>query len=124
MIPESLKNRIVVVLAVLTVIFFFGMLSSCNNASRQKAARDKEMAARLSLEERSSKYMQERASLEEKVKARDKEIQDLNSELETVKQSLAQEQLVSQGLKEELQKTAKSKDPQKQVSANGKKAKR
>jgi type II secretory pathway pseudopilin PulG len=121
---ESLKDRIFIILAVLAVAFFFGMLSSCNNASRQKAARDKEMAARLSLEERSSKYMQERASLEEKVKARDKEIQDLKSGLETAKKALVQEQLVSQGLKEELQKTTKPKDPQKQVSANGKKTKR
>jgi type II secretory pathway pseudopilin PulG len=125
---EAIKNRIVIILAVLATIFFFSTLSSCNNATRQKAARDKEMAARLALEEKTSKYVQERSALEEKTKAKEKEVQELKSALATVQKSLVQEQLVSQSLKEELEKATKLKDiPEKssgQVLTDGKKSKK
>ena len=69
---EQLKNRLVVILAVLTAIFFFATLSSCNSAVRQKAARDKEMSARLQLEEKMSKFSSEKSALEEKALAKRK----------------------------------------------------
>ena len=104
---EGLKNRIVVILAILSAVFFFGTLSSCNNAMRQKASRDKELAARLQLEEMVSKFSQERSALEEKVKAKEKEAAEAKTSLEEVKKILVQEQLVNQSLKEELQKVTK-----------------
>jgi type II secretory pathway pseudopilin PulG len=107
---ESLKNRIVIILAILAAVFFFGTLSSCNSALRQKAARDKEMAARLALEERTSKYAQEKSALEEKAKAKENEVVELKAALETAKKTLVQNELVSQSLKEELQKVTKLKD--------------
>jgi len=107
---EALKNRILIILAVLSCIFFFGTLSSCNSAMRQKASRDKEMAARLALEEKMSKFSQEKSVLEEKVKAKEKEAQDLTETLEATKKALVQDQLVNASLKEELQKETKLKE--------------
>ena len=107
---EVLKNRILVILATLSVVFFFGTLSSCSNAIRQKAARDKEMAARFALEEKTSKYVQEKTALEEKAKAKENQVEELKLSLETVKKDLVQDQLVNQGLKEELQKVTKLKE--------------
>ena len=107
---ELLKNRIVIILAVLSAVFFFGTLSSCNSAMRQKAARDKEMAARLALEERMNKFSQEKSTLEEKAKAKEKEAQDLKEALEAAKKALVQGQLVNTSLKEELQKVTKLKE--------------
>lgn len=107
---EALKNRIVIILAVLSVVFFFGTLSSCNNAMRQKAARDKEMAGRLALEEKMNKFSQEKSVLEEKIKAKEKEAQDLKDALEATQKTLAQGQLVNTSLKEELQKETKLKE--------------
>lgn len=104
---DNLKNRLVIILAVLLAVFFFGTLSSCNSAMRQKAARDKEMAARLVLEEKMNKFTQERSSLEEKAKVKENEAQEAKAALEEVKKALVQEQLLSQSLKEELQKAAK-----------------
>ena len=122
---EALKNRVVIILAILTAIFFFSTLSSCNSASRQKAARDKEMAARLALEERTSKYVQEKSALEEKAKAKENEVAELKAALEAAKKASIQDQLVSQSLKEELQKVTKLKETLeeqlKQDSVNGKK---
>ena len=99
-----MKNRIVIVLAILTVIFFFSTLSSCNSAMRQKAGRDKEMAARLQLEEKMGKFSQEKSALEEKAKAKEKEAQEAKADFEAAKKALVQEQLMNQGFKEELQK--------------------
>jgi len=107
---ESLKNRIVIILAVLSAVFFFGTLSSCNSAMRQKAGHDKEMAARLALEERMSKFSQDKSALEEKAKAKEKEAQELRDTLEATKKALVQNQLVNQSLKEELEKVTKLKE--------------
>jgi DNA-directed RNA polymerase sigma subunit (sigma70/sigma32) len=109
-IDEALKNRIVIILAVLSVVFFFGTLSSCSSAMRQKAAHDKEMAARLALEEKMSKFSQDKSALEEKAKAKEKEAQELKDALEATKKALLQDQLVNQSLKEELEKVTKPKD--------------
>jgi small-conductance mechanosensitive channel len=107
---EALKNRIVIILAILSVIFFFGTLSSCSSAIRQKAARDKEMVARLALEEKTSKYAQEKSALEEKARAKENQVQELKASLETAKKALVQDQLVNMSLKEELQKVTKLKE--------------
>ena len=107
---EQLKNRLVVILAVLTAIFFFATLSSCNSAMRQKAARDKEMSARLQLEEKMSKFSSEKSALEEKAKAKEKEAEEAKQNFETTKKALVQEQLVNESLKEELQKVSKLKE--------------
>lgn len=126
-IDAALKNRILVILAILSVVFFFGTLSSCSSALRQKAARDNEMIARLALEEKTSKYVQERSILEEKAKAKESQVQELTVALETAKKALVQDQLVSQSLKEELQKVTKLKETLeeelKQALINGKKPK-
>lgn len=108
-IDEDLKNRIVIILAVLSVLLLFGALSSCNSAMRRKTAYEKEFAARLALEEKMSKFSQEKSALEEKAKAREKEAQELKNELDATNKVLAQEQLVNASLKEELQKIAKPK---------------
>jgi hypothetical protein len=125
---ETLKNRIVLILAVLSAIFFFSSLSSCNSAMRQKAARDKEMAARLALEEKMSKFSQEKSVLEEKAKAKEKETQEVKAALEATKKALVQDQLINQSLKEELQKVTKLKEvleeELKQASGNVKKPKK
>ncbi|MBC8436376.1 MAG: hypothetical protein ISS32_02915 [Candidatus Omnitrophica bacterium] len=107
---ENIKSRIIIVLSVLALIFFVGCLKSCGNASRQKQARDKEMAARLDLEEKISKISQESSVSDEKLKAAVKELQDAKIELDQAKRALNEEQLASQGLKEELHKVTKLKE--------------
>ena len=125
---ETLKNRIVIILAILSAVFFFGTLSSCNSAIRQKAARDKEMVARLALEEKTSKYAQEKSALEEKAKAKENEAGELKVALEAAKKALIQDQLVNQSLKEELEKVTKLKETLeeelKQALVDGKKPKK
>ena len=107
---DTLKNRIVIVLAIVAGIFFFTTLASCNSALKQKAARDKELAARITLEEKMSKFSQEKSALEEKAKAREGENAELKTALEVAKKTQLQDELVSQSLKDELNKVTKLKD--------------
>lgn len=107
---EAIKNRIILILAILTVILFISTIGSCSNAYRQKVARDKEMAARLDLDEKMNKFSQEKTVLEDKLKAKEKELEEEKASQEETKKALVQEQLVNQSLKEELQKVTKLKD--------------
>lgn len=102
-----MKDRIAIILAILSVVFLFATLSSCNSAMRQKRLRDKEMAARLQMEEKMNKFSQERSVLEERIKVKEKEAQEARLALEETNKALEQAQMVSQGLKDELQKATK-----------------
>jgi ABC-type phosphate transport system auxiliary subunit len=99
---EGFKNRLILILVIFCIILAIGNISSCSNALRLKAARDKEMYSRLDSEERMSKFTNEKAALE-------KAIEEQKALIEALKKDLAQEQLASQALKEEIQKLTRSK---------------
>lgn len=99
---EGLKSRIILILAIFCLILIIGNISSCSEAMRQRAARDKEMFSRLDTEERASKYTNEKAALE-------KQIEEDKAAIEALKKEAAQEQLANQSLKEEIQKVTQLK---------------
>lgn len=107
---EALKNRIIVILSILSAILFISNIGSCNNALRQKGARNKEMVTRLDLEEKMSKFSQEKKAMDEKLKALGKDLEEEKAAHEVTKKTLVQEQLVDQSLKDELAKISKLKD--------------
>jgi len=107
---ESLKSRIILILGILTVIFFLFAVGSCSSVSRMKGARDKEMASRLDLEEKMSKYNQDKSRVEEKLKSTTQALAEEQAANQATKKALLQEQLVNQSLKEELQKVTKLKE--------------
>ena len=125
---EKLKDKVILVLGIFCLLFFISAVNSCNGSFRQKVARDKEMAARLALEEKTSKYAQDKSALEEKAKAKESQVEELTASLETTKKALIQDQLVNMSLKEELQKVTKLKETLeeelKQALINGKKNKK
>ncbi len=107
---EGLKNRIILILGLLTVIFFVGSISSCANVRRQKSARDKEMATRLDLEEKMSNFMKEKSALEQKLSTLNQDLEAEKAAHQATKKALVQEQLVDQSLSEELEKVPKLKE--------------
>lgn len=107
---EAFKNRLILILAVLSALLFIATLGSCNNAFRQRAARDKEMVSRLDLEESMAKSSQENQGLEQRVKTLEKALEEEKAGHETDKKNLAQERLVNESLKEELAKVTKLKE--------------
>jgi hypothetical protein len=104
------RNRLVVILAALNLIFFFGTLSSCSNARKQKSLKDKEMFSRIDVEEKMSKVSQDKTYFEDKLKIKDKELEDEKTAHQSAKKILAQEQLLNQSLREELAKVIKLKE--------------
>ena len=125
---ESLKNRIILILSILTVILFIGLISSCNNTYRQKLARDKEMSSRLDMEEKMGKFSQEKSVIEEKLKASQKELDEEKAAHQATGKALMQEQLVNISLKDELVKVARHKETLekdlKEALRDGKKSKK
>ena len=128
MIKGLLNNRPVFGLVVLSSVLFVSNIGSCINSYSQDSARKKEMAQRMDLEEKLSKFTQEKTSVSEGLKAKEKELEAEKVSSEAVKKALAQEQLVCQNLKEELERVTRLKealeDDLKEALAANKKAKR
>ncbi|MCM8781151.1 MAG: hypothetical protein NC908_04435 [Candidatus Omnitrophica bacterium] len=104
---ETLKDRLILILGILTVIFFIGMVGSCSNLNRYKTQRDKEIANRLDLEE---KLTQDKQLLEKRLSSLTQELEEEKAAHQATKKALLQEQLVNQSLKEELQKVSELKN--------------
>lgn len=107
---ESIKNRAILILGILTAIFFISTVGSCSNTSRLRSSRDKEMTTRLDLEEKMSKFMQEKQGLEKKIKELAEGLDAERAGHQATQKALLQEQLVNQSLKEEITKVTKLKE--------------
>lgn len=107
---ETLKNRLMLILAVMTAICLLGWLSSCISGSQFKSSRQEEVSKRLDAEEKLAKVSREKPELEEKLKKAEKGLEEEKAGHEAAKKSLEQEQLINMSLKEELQKLTKLKD--------------
>lgn len=122
------KNRTIVILAIVVLLFLIFNIGSCVNAYNQNTARKKEMFQRLDLEEKMAKAVQDNAAAAEKIKGLQKQLDEAKANLEEAKKDLTEEKLVSESLKEESQKVTRSKDALeeelKKITATAKKAKK
>lgn len=107
---ESFKDRIILILAIATVIFSLGAVSSCGKARALKLVKDKEMDARFTAEADREKILKEKAGIEEKLKSAEQLLKEEKAQHELDKKALLQEQLVNQSLQEEMQKISKLKE--------------
>lgn len=96
------KNNLAVALLVICAVLIFLNIQSCGTGLRQKKAREKEMAVRLDAEEKLVKLAQEKQAVEDKLAQKEQELADEKAAHQVTKKALVQEQLVNQGLKEEL----------------------
>lgn len=104
------KNKILIILAVIAIALLVLNIGSCINASNQDSLRKKEMLQRLEMEEKMTKLLQDNISSSGKLKEMQKQLDEAKDNLETAKKELAQEQLVTASLKEDLQRLTKAKD--------------
>lgn len=103
---ESLKNRFILILAILAVIFFMGTIRSCGTVKKLKTTLielDKEKAISWDTEQKINELKKEKTTLE-------KQLEETKAAQEVAQKALLQEQLVNQSLKEELDKVTKLKD--------------
>ncbi len=116
---ESLKGKLIVILAVLAGVFFITAVSSCAKIRGLKRQWNDEMLGRLTCQEEIKNI---KDGLTQEVKAKEKELSEEKSSLESTKRALAQEQLINQSLKEELGKVTKLKEALEEALINCKKA--
>ncbi len=103
---ENIKNRVILILAILTVIFLMGAMRSCSTAKKLKNTSielDKEKAVSWDSQQQMNELKKGKAAVE-------KELEDTKAENENNKKAFLQEQLVSQSLKDELEKVTKLKE--------------
>jgi len=104
------KNKLVLALSGIILLLVAVLFASCASSYQHKAARQKEMSARFDLEEKLSKISQQDAGLEQRLKTAEKELEAEKAALDNTKKALMQEQLISQSLKEELEKVTRQKE--------------
>lgn len=99
-----MSNKLVVSLIVLSILLAITTFSSCSIAYRNKVARDKEMIARLELEERMSVLASTRGAVapERASEPRQPAQQDVAESDDDLQKALVQEQIANQGLREEV----------------------
>lgn len=107
---EGIKSRIILILAILTVIFFIASINSCMDARRWKNDRDSEKSTRFDLEARAQKFDSEKGSLEDRIRKEEKILEDEKAELNKTKEALLQEQSTNKNLTEELEKVTRLKE--------------
>jgi septal ring factor EnvC (AmiA/AmiB activator) len=107
---EGLKSRIILILGIIAAIFFISTISSCMDARRIRAAKNKEMFTRIDLEEKAEKFNSERSALDEKIKKLERSLEEVRLELNKTKESFLQQQVSTKSLTEELEKLTKLKE--------------
>lgn len=107
---EGVKNKIILILFILCVIFFISTISSCASAQRYKTGRDKEINARFDLEQKLEGLEKEKQVYEGRLSALTQELNQEKAAHELTKKELLQEQLASQGLKDEVVKVTRLKE--------------
>lgn len=110
LIKGILKNKKLLSLIILFLIFFIIALGSCSNIQKKKRLIQKEISQRMNLEQRLANFEGEKQKLENNLLVCQKELQELKQELETTKAALSQEQLINSSLKKELDKVNRLKE--------------
>lgn len=107
---EIMKNRLILILSVLSALLLISTVSSCGSAYQLKDARNKEMARRLDLEEVMGKASAQKAELAKELKSVQEELAKEQGARQLAEEALAQEQEESVNLREELKKVNKLKE--------------
>jgi septal ring factor EnvC (AmiA/AmiB activator) len=109
-VEENLKGRLILILGISNAIFILLFFGSCNNGNKFKTARDKEMNIRLEAEQKLDEFTKQKTVLEEKISKVQQDLEQERAEMQSTKKTLAQEQMVSNSLKAELEKINRLKE--------------
>ena len=104
---EAVKNKTILILSVLCLVFFLISLGSCSSMLQYKRVKDKETASRFDLEEKVNKLIQEKTLYETKMNSVNEEVNKAKATADGAVKALQQEQMVSQSLKYDLDKVTK-----------------
>ena len=107
---EAFKNRVVVILGVLNIIFLLVAVNSCMQGKKCIDVKHKEEILRYDKEQELNKISNEKSAIEEKLRRAETDVTQGKASAETAQKALLQEQLVNKSLKAEIDKLSKLKD--------------
>ncbi|MCM8791537.1 MAG: hypothetical protein NC826_00050 [Candidatus Omnitrophica bacterium] len=107
---EELKNRIILILSVLTLILFVTTINSCSESYKQRKQKEKELRQRIELEEKLNRLSDERNIWLSNLDKCQQELRQMNEKLQVTEKNLFQQELINKSLKEELDKITKLKE--------------
>lgn len=107
---DNFKERSFPILMALTFIFFITTINSCSGLQKIKSLKKQEENKRLDAEEEASNLMRESTLWQEKMKAKDKEVELERSNHQKTKEALLEAQAAAQAAKDELAKINKVKE--------------
>jgi hypothetical protein len=107
---EGIKDRIIMALVILNVIFLILAVGSCNDNRKQRKLKDQEISTRLDIEKQMADYTKLKTELEVALKTNQQTLEEERVGQEATRKALLQEQLINKSLKEELEKITKLKE--------------
>ena len=107
---DALKNRIVIVLGVLNVIFLLIAVNSCSQSKKCIDVKRKEEIMRYDAERELNRVSSDKAAFEEKMLKAEAALAQASGAAESAQNALTQEQLVNKSLKAEIAKLSRLKD--------------
>lgn len=110
MIEDAVKNRIILIVSTLCLIFFFWAIGVHSEIGKYKNNLQEEMRKRIEMEEQNTSFLKERSALQENVRQLASQIEEEKAAHQATKKALVQEQLVTDSLKEEVEKMTRLKE--------------
>jgi uncharacterized membrane protein YhiD involved in acid resistance len=107
---DALKNRIVIVLGVLNVVFLLIAVNSCSQCKKCIDVKRKEEIMRYDAERELNRVSNDKAAFEEKMLKAEAALTQASGAAESAQKAFAQEQLVNKSLKAEIAKLSRLKD--------------
>lgn len=107
---DVLKNRIVIILGILNVIFLLVAVNSCTQGKKCIDVKRREEIKRYDAEQELSKISNEKVSIEARIQKAEATLAEATATIETTQKALLQEQLVNKSLKTEIEKVSRLKD--------------
>jgi len=107
---EAFKGRVLLGLSLVSLIFIVSTVASCSKVGQLQKVRQQENERRFDAEANLDKLTKNMSANDQKLATLAQDLDSAKTELDTVKKTLLQEQLVNQSLKEELAKVNKLKE--------------
>ncbi len=103
-----MKNKIILALGLLTIIFFIASIKSCQNMARQKELVNQEMRTRMELEEEVLNLSKRNTDLEQQMKQLQEALTEQETNYQSGQQVLNQEVVELRGELERITKLKES----------------
>lgn len=109
MIEDAVKNRIILIVSTLCLIFFFWAIGAHSEIGKYKKNLQDEIRKRIEMEEQSTNFLKEKSNFVESIKQLTAQLEEEKAANQSTKKALVEEQLMSDSLKQEVEKEARLK---------------